>query len=157
MPLVELADVSVTYASPDSGGLTALAEVSLQVETGELLCVIGPSGCGKSTLLNLVAGFAAPTSGQVLFAGSPVEQPGPERAMVFQDPALFPWLTVAGNVEFVLRMARVPRDQRLQQVQALIALVGLQGFERSHPTNSPGACASAWLWLAPWPCGPGCC
>lgn len=138
MALVELAGVFVVYPSPVNGGVIALTGLDLRVQSGEFVCVLGPSGCGKSTLLNLVAGFALPTGGQVLFEGRAVERPGPERAMVFQDPALFPWLSVAGNIEFVLRMARTPRPARAAQVAELIALVGLEGFEHSHPHELSG-------------------
>lgn len=138
MSLLELHRVSVTYPGPEGTGTQALSAVDLTVEAGELLCVIGPSGCGKSTLLNLLAGFAVPTAGQVLFAGQAVTRPGPERAMVFQDPALFPWLTAAGNVEFVLRIAGCPRAERRERVNTLLTLVGLSGFEQTHPHQLSG-------------------
>lgn len=138
MPLIEVERVAVTYDGYGNGGVRALDAIDLTVEEGETLMVIGPSGCGKSTLLNLIAGFIAPVEGCVRFSGQPVSAPGPERAMVFQDGALFPWLTVDANIDFVMRMQRRPRVQREQTRRALIGLVGLEGFEHAHPHELSG-------------------
>ncbi len=138
MPLLELHNVHVTYNGNGNGGVVALGGISLDVEEGELLAVIGPSGCGKSTLLNLIAGFIGPDRGRVVFSGRPVQRPGPERAVVFQDGALFPWLTVAGNIDFVMRMQRRPKADRAQVQRELIDLVGLGGFEHAHPHELSG-------------------
>jgi len=136
--IIELHNLSVTYNGAAATPVMALRGLSLSVAEGELLCLIGPSGCGKSTLLNLIAGFVPPTGGQVLFGGRRVQAPGPERAMVFQDPALFPWLSVAGNIDFVLRMERQPKARREEIRRRLISLVGLESFERAHPHELSG-------------------
>ncbi len=138
MSLLQLQDVHVTYNGASNGGVVALSGISLDVAEGELLAVIGPSGCGKSTLLNLIAGFIDPDQGRVLFAGDPVQRPGPERAVVFQDGALFPWLTVAGNIDFVMRMQKRPKPERARVQRELIELVGLEGFEHAHPHELSG-------------------
>jgi NitT/TauT family transport system ATP-binding protein len=109
----------------------ALAPVDLAVTAGELVCLVGPSGCGKSTLLSIVAGLEPASSGEVLAAGRPVAGPSPERLLLFQEAALFPWLDVLGNVEFGLRERGVPRGERRDRAQRYIDLVHLTGFERS--------------------------
>jgi NitT/TauT family transport system ATP-binding protein len=111
----------------------ALAHVDLTVAPGELVCLLGPSGCGKTTLLNLAAGFVHPTAGRVRFDGRPVDGPGPERGVVFQEATLFPWLTVRGNVEFGLRRLGIPADERSGRAQDALRLVGLAGFEKAYP------------------------
>jgi NitT/TauT family transport system ATP-binding protein len=105
----------------------AIEGISLDCEPGEFVVVVGPSGCGKTTLLNLVAGIYLPDSGSVLLDGKPIRAPGPDRAMVFQDHGLFPWLTAAQNVEFGLKMARVPADERQQRVMDALKMVHLTG------------------------------
>jgi NitT/TauT family transport system ATP-binding protein len=111
----------------------AVHNASLHVAPREFVCVVGPSGCGKSTLLNLVAGFVRPTSGRVLFEGREVVEPGPERAVVFQDPTLFPWLNVRQNVEFGLASAAVPREQRQARAAECLRLVGLTDCDDLYP------------------------
>ena len=137
-PIIKLDQVSVTYPGNTNGSVVALRDVNLQVRPGEFLCVIGPSGCGKSTLLNLMAGFIQPSSGRVTFDGATIAQPGPERAMVFQDAALFPWLSVDGNIDFAMRMQGLGPAQRQRTREQLISLVGLEGFERAHPHELSG-------------------
>jgi NitT/TauT family transport system ATP-binding protein len=117
----------------------ALQEVSFSISPGEFLCLLGPSGCGKSTVLRMIAGFLAPSAGEILIRGSPVKGPGMDRAVVFQgDAALFNWLTTAENVEFGLRMRRVPAAERSRIVAENIRLVGLEGFEHHHPSQLSG-------------------
>lgn len=139
MALVEMTGVSVIYPSGNGGrDVPALQGIDVRVEAGELLAVIGPSGCGKTTLLNLIAGFVHPTSGQVTLDGKAVNEPGPDRAVVFQDAALFPWLSVTGNIDFVLRMQHRSSAERAATVRHMIDLVGLSGFERAHPHELSG-------------------
>ncbi len=97
----------VKYFSHDSHNLKALGGVNLKIESGDFVCLVGPSGCGKSTFLRIVAGLETPDDGQILFDGHPVTETGPERIMVFQEGALFPWLKVQDNVEFGLKMAGI--------------------------------------------------
>ncbi len=104
----------------------ALQDVSLTCEPGEFVVVVGPSGCGKSTLLNVAAGMLKPARGEVELDGRPANGPGPDRAMVFQDHGLFPWLTAAGNVEFALKMLGIPKSEREDRVNAALQLVHLQ-------------------------------
>jgi NitT/TauT family transport system ATP-binding protein len=94
---------------------------------------VGPSGCGKTTLLRILAGLEGPTEGEALVRGRPIEGPGPDRVMVFQDYVLFPWRTVLGNVLFGLELKGVPRRRAVEEAMKYIKLVGLEGFERAYP------------------------
>ena len=100
---------------------TALQEISLEIKKGEFICVVGPSGCGKSTLLNLIAGLDSPTSGELTFDGHAIRGPGAERVVVFQEPALYPWLNVRANVEFGLKVKGTPRGERRDIVDHYLA------------------------------------
>jgi NitT/TauT family transport system ATP-binding protein len=137
MPLIELHDVWKEF---DKRGhrVEALQAIDLAVETSEFAALLGPSGCGKSTLLNMLAGFDRPTRGRVLVHGEPVTAPGPRRAVVFQEPALFPWYTVSDNVTFGLRARGLrPADYR-ERVEAILEQVGLRGFESHYPAELSG-------------------
>ena len=103
--------VSMRYALPGGDGVQALKDVSFTLEAGEILTVLGPSGCGKTTLLNLIAGFLAPTEGHLALNGTPITGPGAERLMLFQDGALFEWLTVAKNISFGPDMRGAPKEE----------------------------------------------
>lgn len=109
-------------------GTQALENVSIEVQPGEMVMLVGPSGCGKSTLLNLVAGLERPDSGEILLDGKPITGPGPDRTLVFQDGALFPWLSVRGNVEFGLRQAGIAPKARAQKALGVLERVGLGKF-----------------------------
>ena len=112
--------------------LQALDGIDLKVDDGEFVCIVGPSGCGKSTFLRIVAGLDAPDSGEILLNGKPVSGTGPERILVFQEGALFPWLRVSDNVEFGLRMAGIPRDERSQISGRYLDMMQLSDFADSY-------------------------
>ena len=116
----------------------ALDGIDLDVHQGELVCLLGPSGCGKSTLLNVIAGFVKPDAGTVEAFGKPVVAPGPERAMVFQEYALFPWMTVAENIAFGLEIKKAPAAQVRETVEALLAKLSLRGFGDRFPKDLSG-------------------
>ena len=132
VPKVALDGISLRYRTTSGEGLLALDNISLEVEPGEFLCVVGPSGCGKSTLLHLIAGLQPQTSGTVLVDGKPVQGPGTDHILIFQELGLFPWLTVGGNVEFGLKMKNVPKAEREEKVQHLLRLVQLSKFRDSY-------------------------
>ncbi|MGH8982876.1 MAG: ABC transporter ATP-binding protein [Acidimicrobiia bacterium] len=115
-----------------------LHDISLRVRRSEFVSIIGPSGCGKSTLLFMIAGFIRPTRGIVSHGGRPVEGPAPDRGIVFQADAVFPWLTVEKNVEFGLRMGGMPRAERRRIAHRYLSLVGLEGSERLYPKQLSG-------------------
>jgi NitT/TauT family transport system ATP-binding protein len=119
-------------------GTTAVVDVNLDVGKGEFLCLIGPSGCGKTTLLNLFAGLEKPDQGELLLDGRPITGPGPDRAVLFQEPALFPWMSVRRNVEFALRMIGVPRDERGDRAQHWLRKVHLGRFAGVQPHELSG-------------------
>jgi ABC-type nitrate/sulfonate/bicarbonate transport system ATPase subunit len=132
-----LAGVSKTFES-DGGPVPALESVDLEVPAGTFASLVGPSGCGKTTLLNMVAGFEAPTTGRVRVGGRDVRQPGPDRGVVFQEPALFPWLRVDGNVGFPLRVRGLEAAEIRRRVDAIVERVGLAAFGRSYPAELSG-------------------
>jgi NitT/TauT family transport system ATP-binding protein len=122
----------------DDGGKPRpiLDGVDLTVEAGEFVCLVGPSGCGKSTLLHVLGGFLQPTSGFVEIDGETVRGPDPRRIFVFQESAVFPWLTVEGNIGFGL--AHLPAKERAERIAYYVDLVGLGGFERAFPHQLSG-------------------
>jgi NitT/TauT family transport system ATP-binding protein len=130
--------VSHTYRPPRGRPLLALAEVSLDVRPREFVALLGPSGCGKSTLLYLIGGFLPVEQGRILVDGSPVAAPGPDRGIVFQHFALFPWKTVRANVLYGLERMGLARDEREARAQNFIDLVGLGGFEDAYPSQLSG-------------------
>ncbi len=118
--------------------VVAVKEVNLGISDGEFLSIVGPSGCGKTTLLNMVAGFEAPTRGQVLLDGAPIVHPGPERAVVFQQPSLLPWMTVAENIAFGVMLSAGPKGIDQERLRDMIGVMGLQGFEAHRPYQLSG-------------------
>jgi ABC-type nitrate/sulfonate/bicarbonate transport system ATPase subunit len=116
----------------------ALDLPALTIEPGELVAIVGPSGCGKSTLLNLVAGFLAPTEGEVLLGGTPITAPGPDRGVVFQQPNLYPWMSVLENVAFGPRLRGAGRAERRAVARRWLATVGLEGFADAAPYELSG-------------------
>jgi len=136
-PAIVVKDLGVRFEGAE-GTVVALENTNLEVARGELVCLLGPSGCGKSTLLNAVAGFVKPTSGRVLVSGREVTAPGPDRAMVFQEYALFPWMTVAQNVAFGLEIKRQPREQIDAAVGRLLQTLSLTEFADRFPKDLSG-------------------
>jgi NitT/TauT family transport system ATP-binding protein len=130
--------IGLRGVTKDFGDFTALAGVDLDVAAGEFVVIVGPSGCGKSTLLDLLAGLATPTSGQLLLHGKPIDGPGLDRGIVFQQYALLPWRTALGNVEFGVEATGVPRRERAERAREFLDLVGLTGFEQRHPHELSG-------------------
>jgi len=120
------------------GEVVALDGIDLDVADGELVCLLGPSGCGKSTLLNAIAGFSPPTSGTIVANGRPVTDAGPDRAMVFQEYALFPWMTVERNVAFGLEMKGTRRAAIREKVDALLEKLHLKEFRARYPKDLSG-------------------
>ncbi|MYM72294.1 ATP-binding cassette domain-containing protein [Duganella sp. FT134W] len=118
--------------------VVALKDINLEIPQGQFVCLLGPSGCGKSTLLNAVAGFAPPSSGSITADGKLVTAPGPERGMVFQEYALFPWMTVADNVAFGLQIKGQPREQIDTTVDKLLTMLSLQDFRNRYPKDLSG-------------------
>src|SRR6185295_18994494 len=138
------------YVSARNGeAVEALRDVSFSVLPHEFVGIVGPSGCGKSTLLSLAAGFATPTSGEVLADGVPITGPDPRRGVMFQDYALFPWRTVLGHVEFGPFARGVGVQERRAIAHRYIGMVGLEGFEQRYPHELSGGmrqrCALARL------------
>jgi NitT/TauT family transport system ATP-binding protein len=116
----------------------ALAKVDLDLAENSFTCLLGPSGCGKSTLLNMIAGFAKPSYGQILVDGRPVDGPGPERGVVFQEYALFPWRTALGNVAFGPKQKGANKSEQREIAMRYLAKVGLAGHEHKYPGNLSG-------------------
>ena len=114
-----------------AGPISALSDANLTIKQGEFLCVVGPSGCGKSTLLNLIAGLVFPDQGEILLNGEAVEGPGSDRVLIFQEPALFPWLTVIDNVSFGLKMQGMSKAERTSRSRDLLSMVHLATFENA--------------------------
>ena len=138
MPHIEVTDVSLTYDTP-SGQVPGVAGVSFSIEASEFLCIVGPSGCGKSTLLNIIAGFLAPSAGEIRIGGKAVTGHGLDRGVVFQDFAqLFPWRTALGNVTFGLEMKGIGKAEREQIALEQLKLVKLEKFVRSYPHHLSG-------------------
>ena len=123
-----------------SGGedVHALKAIDLEVPQGQFVCLLGPSGCGKSTLLNAVAGFSLPSSGDIIVNGSVISDPGPDRGMVFQEYALFPWMTVEQNIAFGLQIKKVAKPAIQEKVDALLAMLHLEDFRKRYPKDLSG-------------------
>jgi len=138
MSQITIEGVKHTYRPPRGRPVLALDDVSLEVREREFVALLGPSGCGKSTLLYLIGGFLPTETGKILIDGKPVAGPGPDRGIVFQHFALFPWKTVRANILYGLERAGLPRDERERRAQAYIDLVGLKGFEDSYPSQLSG-------------------
>jgi NitT/TauT family transport system ATP-binding protein len=136
---LEIDHLSQSYVDPYSKEtVTAVGDVAASIPEGQFVSLIGPSGCGKTTVLNIVAGFISPTGGEVRVDGTAVSGPGPDRGVVFQDFALFPWMTVEANIAFGLKMRGVPKAERRERAREMAGLVGLAGFEQKFPHELSG-------------------
>lgn len=140
MALIQLESVTKAFFADRActQAVIALDRIDLSVEEGEFVSLLGPSGCGKTVTLGLIAGFDRPTEGRVLFRGEPVEGPGPERGVVFQEYSLFPWLTVRGNIAYALRGRGLSRSRRLQAADDALARVGMAEFADRRPNLLSG-------------------
>lgn len=127
---LELRNASRVFSRPGRI-VEAIAGIDMSIRRGEFVCLVGPSGCGKTTILHLLAGLDRPTSGEVLADGRPITRPDPGRVLIFQDAALFPWLSVRANVEFGLRMLDMPKRERDSRVDDLLEMVHLSRFSHS--------------------------
>jgi NitT/TauT family transport system ATP-binding protein len=130
--------VNHLYRPPSGRPVLALEDLSLSIGTREFVALLGPSGCGKSTLLYLIGGFLPTEKGKILIEGKPVGAPGPDRGIVFQHFALFPWKSVRANILYGLERMGLPRAEREKRAQSFIDLVGLTGFEDSYPSQLSG-------------------
>jgi nitrate ABC transporter ATP-binding subunit len=135
--ILTIRGVTKRFAVGD-GEVEALAAVDLSIPTGEFVCMIGASGCGKSTLLRIVAGFEEPTTGNVAMYGKAITGPGSDRGMVFQDYALFPWMTVRENISFGPRQRQLPREEIARTADEFVRMVGLERFADRYPNQLSG-------------------
>jgi NitT/TauT family transport system ATP-binding protein len=136
-PILQISDLHKVYEAAN-GSVEALRGINLTVKKGEFVCLLGASGCGKSTLLRIIAGFEKATRGAVAVCGVEVDGPGPDRGMVFQDYALFPWLTVRDNVRFGPLHRHVPAKQIAETAERFLAMVGLTAFADRYPHQLSG-------------------
>lgn len=136
-PQIQVNHVSKIFST---GGreVIALDDINLDVQPGEFICLLGPSGCGKSTLLNAIAGFSSPTSGSITVDGKQFAEPGPDRGMVFQEYALFPWMTVEKNIAFGLEIKKLPKEIISNKVDALLEMLNMQDFRERYPKDLSG-------------------
>jgi len=136
-PILQIEGVNKSFRSHQSE-IIALKEINLTVSKGEFICILGPSGCGKSTLLNSIAGFSLPTSGKIIANHHEVIGPGPDRAMVFQEYALFPWMTVSENVTFGLTNKKLTKREKKEKVNRLLNQLQLAEFHDRYPKDLSG-------------------
>jgi NitT/TauT family transport system ATP-binding protein len=136
-PQIQISNVSKIFST---GGreVIALDNINLDVQPGEFICLLGPSGCGKSTLLNAIAGFSSPTSGAITVDEKPIQDPGPDRGMVFQEYALFPWMTVEQNIAFGLEIKKLSKESIKEKVDALLQMLRLHDFRERYPKDLSG-------------------
>lgn len=137
MAQIEINHVEKRFSSKERD-VIALENINLSITRGEFVCLLGPSGCGKSTLLNAIAGFSLPSGGNILVEGKPVTGPGPDRGMVFQEYALFPWMTVEQNIAFGLQMKRMSTREIKEKITALLGMLNLTEFRQRFPKDLSG-------------------
>ncbi len=132
-PKLALRNLTVVRRSAGGAEITAAADVSFDVQPGEFVCLLGPSGSGKTSILHVLAGLEAPSSGQALLDGRPIAGPGPDRAVLFQEPALFPWLSVRGNVDLALELEGIAPEERGERTNRWLAKVHLERWADAQP------------------------
>ncbi len=138
-PALTAVDVSHWYEDERTGErIVSLVGIDLTVRAGEIVAIVGPSGCGKTTLLQIFGGLIEASDGSVLVDGNPIGGPSPERGMVFQQPSILPWRTVARNIAHGLEIQGIPGKRRRSRVEELIAMMGLDGFENAYPRQLSG-------------------
>jgi len=139
-PLIKIENVRKVYKADKGNDVTALDGVSLNIEKNEFICVVGPSGCGKTTLLNIIAGLERFDSGSVTMRDQPIVGPGPERGVIFQQYALFPWMTVRQNIEYGMKFLpyNFTKEEKRDLVDHYIQMVNLTGFENNYPKTLSG-------------------
>ncbi|MEC5163687.1 NitT/TauT family transport system ATP-binding protein [Janthinobacterium sp. CG_23.3] len=137
MTTIHINAVNKIFAG-QGGDVVALKDINLEIASGEFICLLGPSGCGKSTLLNAIAGFSRPSSGRILADAKPITEPGPDRGMVFQEYALFPWMTIESNIAFGLEIAGRSPAQIKERVDMLLDMLGLRDFRARFPKDLSG-------------------
>jgi NitT/TauT family transport system ATP-binding protein len=136
-PQIHIKDVQKVFGDGE-GAVIALKDITFDISPGEFVCLLGPSGCGKSTLLNAIAGFSLPSDGTLEVNGKLITAPGPDRGMVFQEYALFPWMTVERNIAFGLEIKRTPKVQIKAKVAELLEVLGLTEFATRYPKDLSG-------------------
>lgn len=134
---LQLKDISKSYSS-NSQSKTVLQDISIYINGGEFISLLGPSGCGKTTLLTIIAGFQNADSGTVILNGRQVEQAGPDRGFVFQDFALFPWMTIRENILFPMQQKKIPKKQQQERLRQLLDMAQLNGSENLYPSQISG-------------------
>jgi NitT/TauT family transport system ATP-binding protein len=134
---ISITNLSKTFEGSERS-VAALQDINLSLSRGEFVCLLGPSGCGKSTLLNAIAGFIQPSTGEIVVEGRPVREPGPERGVVFQEYAIFPWMTVARNIAFGLEIKGVAAAETRERVDLLLETLGLREFRDRFPKDLSG-------------------
>ncbi len=137
LPYLQVAGISHSF-SGEGNGKSVFRDISFTMAEGELVCLLGRSGCGKSTLLNILAGFLVPTSGSCLLQGKPITGPGPDRCVVFQEDALFPWLTLRENIAFGLKTRAMSKNDLAGEVDRFLGLVGLDDYGNYLPREISG-------------------
>ncbi|SFE21658.1 NitT/TauT family transport system ATP-binding protein [Lentibacillus persicus] len=134
---LDISNISKSFQRNDEQSLQALKDINLEIKEGEFISLLGPSGCGKSTLLSIIAGLTKPSSGAVSLDSKEITEPGPDKSMVFQEPALFPWMSVKENVTFPLRK-KMRKHEQEQAAAAYLKMVHLSQFAENHPHELSG-------------------